>query len=370
MNTRLLLPDKLEGIGWFTYESLKRICQQHPEVDFYFLFDRKPHPDFLFARNVKPVVVYPPARHPLLFYCWFNISLPRILKKIKPDLFVSPDGYNALPFQGKSLIVIHDLNFEHYPQDLPYWVRKYYRYFFPRFASRATRIATVSEFSKNDIGNLYKIPQEKIDVVYDGVNESYQPVNEIIKTETKQKFAHNNPYFIYIGSLHPRKNLINLFKAFDIFKQTDNQNIKLIVAGARMYWTQEIEQAYAGLHYIEDVIFTDRLNVTDVNHLMGSAIALVYVSYFEGFGIPILEAFACDTPVITSNRTSLPEIASEAALIVDPFSPEDIAQAMTQLSENELLRNEMILKGRLRLKDFSWNKTADLLWKSIEKTLV
>ncbi|MHC1706141.1 MAG: glycosyltransferase family 4 protein [Bacteroidales bacterium] len=369
VNTRLLLKGKLEGIGWFTFESMKRICLQHPEVDFFFIFDRRPDPGFIFSPNIKPLVVAPQARHPLLFYIWFNITVPAKLNALKPDLFLSPDGYNVLPFRGKSLLVIHDLNFEHYPKDLPWLVRKYYRYFFPRFARKATRIATVSEFSKQDIKNQYGIDPNRIDVVYDGVNELYKPVNEETKVDTKVKFTGGYPYFIFIGSLHPRKNLVNLFKAFDIYKKTDNQGAKLVIAGAKKYWTKDIENTFQRLKHSQDVIFTDRLNENEVNDLLGSALGLLYVSYFEGFGIPILEAFACHTPVITSNRSSMPEIAGDAALLVDPFSPADIANAMTRIAQTEMLRKELVDKGVQRLREFSWNRTADLLWESVNKTL-
>src|ERR1039457_2407091 len=150
VNTRLLIKDKLDGIGWFTYESLKRITVQHPEHSFYFIFDRKFNPEFIFSNNITPIVLYPQARHPLLFYLWFEYSLSSLLKRLNADLFLSPDGYLSLKSDTKSLAVIHDLNFEHYPNDLPFLVRKYYRYYFPKFANKATIIATVSEFSKQD----------------------------------------------------------------------------------------------------------------------------------------------------------------------------------------------------------------------------
>jgi glycosyltransferase involved in cell wall biosynthesis len=369
VNTRLLLRDKLEGIGWFTFESLKRICSQHPEVDFYFLFDRRPDPAFLFSENITPVVVNPQARHPFLFYLWFNITVPRALKRIRPDLFLSPDGYNSLPFKGKSLLVIHDLNFEHYPKDLPWLVRKYLNYYSHRFAHKADRIATVSEFSKKDISKLYGISPANIDVVFDGVNESYRPLNEDVKKQVKNKYTSGKPYFIFLGALHPRKNLVNLFKAFDLFRLNDDQNTKLVVAGAKKYWTKEIKEAYSSMKFIDDVVFTNRLESKEVNEIIGAALGMVYVSYFEGFGIPILEAFACNTPVITSDQSSMPEIAGDAALIVNPFSSADIAEAMHQLAVSDSLRENLIQKGIIRMQEYSWNKTARLLWESIEKTL-
>ena len=127
INTRLLLPDKLEGIGWFTHEIMSRIVKAHPEHTFIFIFDRAFDQRFIYAENVEPVVMWPPTRHPLLYRIWFNWLLPRKLKKLKADAFISPDGYLALSSTVPTLAVIHDINFEHYPEDLPGAYGRYYR---------------------------------------------------------------------------------------------------------------------------------------------------------------------------------------------------------------------------------------------------
>ena len=369
VNTRLLLKDKLEGLGWFTYETLKRITQQHPEHEFIFLFDRKFDQEFIFSDNITPIIVYPQARHPFLFYLWFEHSITKILKKIKPDLFLSPDGYLSLSTDIKSLPVIHDLNFEHYPKDMPWLYSKYYRYFFPKFAKKATRIATVSNFSKQDIINLYGIVQDKIDVVYDGVNEIYKPISESEKKITLKKYTNGNPYFVFVSSLHPRKNISNLFKSFELLKKDGYPEIKLLVVGAKKWWTANTKNIYQQMKYKDDVIFCGRLLPAELNKVICSALAMTYVSYFEGFGIPILEAFRCNTPVITSNTSSMPEVANDAALLIDPFSPSSICNAMKQIINDSSVREKLILKGQIREKQFSWQKTADKLWNSIEKAV-
>src|SRR3989304_8480792 len=144
VNTRLLLKNKLEGIGWFAYESLKRITQQHKEHKFIFIFDRKYDEEFIFSDNITPVVVGPKTRHAFLWYYWFEFQIPKVLKKHKADLFLSPDGFLSLCTDVKSLNVIHDLNFEHYPNDVPYFARRFYKNNFPKYAQKAKRIATVS----------------------------------------------------------------------------------------------------------------------------------------------------------------------------------------------------------------------------------
>lgn len=369
VNTRLLLHGKLEGIGWFTFENLKRIAVLHPEHEFYFIFDRPFHQDFIFSSNVKPIVIGPPARHPVLYFIWFEISIRYILKKIKADIFISPDGYLSLGTKVPSLAVFHDLNFEHYPADLPRAERFYYRTFFRKYAHKARRIATVSEFSKQDIVKQYKISPDKIDVVYNGANEMYAPVDIQTKSQTLQQVTNGRPYFFFVGALHPRKNLVNLFRAFDIYKKTDKLNTVLLIAGARKWWTGEIAEVYESMTNKQDVVFAGRLETPDMLKVMGSAIALTYVSYFEGFGIPIIEAFRCGTPVITSNVTSMPEIAGEAALLVDPFSPVSIAEAMQRISTDQILRGQLIKAGNERATLFTWDKSAERLWKSIESAM-
>ncbi len=369
VNTRLLIKDKLEGIGWFTYESLKRITTQHPEHEFYFIFDRPYSDEFIFSKNITPVVLGPQARHPVLFWLWFEFRLPALLKRIGPDLFLSPDGYLSLRTPVRSLAVIHDINFEHFPQDLPFLIREYYTHFFPLFAAKAQRIATVSDFSKQDIVKTYNVPENKIDIVYDGANEAYSPLEPDEIMQVKKKYTEGAPYFVFIGSLHPRKNLINLFRAFDVFKEKSPSQIRLLVVGARKWWTSEIEKTFNSMKYKDEVIFTGRLNTGDLRLVLGASLALTYVSYFEGFGIPIVEAFRTNTPVITSNITSMPEVAGDAAILIDPMNPDSIAAAMLEISKNGELRDSLIKKGTIRKDLFTWQKTADRLWESIEKAV-
>ncbi|TSA25464.1 MAG: glycosyltransferase family 1 protein [Bacteroidetes bacterium] len=369
VNTRLLLKGKLEGIGWFTFESLKRITTQHPEHRFYFIFDRNFSEEFLFSDNITPLIQFPPARHPFLYYTWFEYSLPSLLNRLKPDLFLSPDGFLSLRYKGRSMNVIHDLNFEHYPEDLPLLTRWYYRHYFPKYAHKAMRIATVSEFSRQDIVEQYRVSPDKIDIVYDGANEVFKPLTEEEKVMARQFYTEGKPYFLFIGALHPRKNLSNLFRAFDLFKKSNPSDVQLVIVGARKWWTPDIDSAYQQMNFSHDVSFTGRLQTENLRYLLGAATALTYVSYFEGFGIPIIEAYRCGTPVITSNVTSMPEIAGDGAILVDPFDPDSIAMAMYKVYQYRTVREELIQRGHAREGLFTWQKTADRLWESIEKAL-
>ena len=386
VNTRLLLKDKLEGIGWFTYESLKRITKKHSEHNFLFLFDRPFSEEFIFSDNITPIVVGPQARHPLLWYWWFEQSLPKIFHKHEPDLFLSPDGFLSLSYsapagtkQCKQLAVIHDLNFEYYPEHIPFLARKYFKRYFPQYAKKANRIATVSEYSKQDISKTYKVAADKIDVVYDGANEAFKPKappqpsplgrEQNIQVLPNGEDLGGAPYFIFVGALSPRKNVARLLQAFDEFKKSEPSKIKLLIVGEKMWKTSDIENVFEKMKFKNDVVFSGRLGTNDLKDVMAAAFALVFVPYFEGFGIPIVEAMACDVPVITSNVTSMPEIAGNAGLLVDPFSVDSIKNGMMSIYKEESLRNKLIENGKVQRENFSWDKTAEKLWRSIEKAM-
>lgn len=370
VNTRLLLPHRLDGIGWFAAETLKRIVLSHPEHEFYFFFDRKPDSQFIYADNVRPVVLHPQARHPLLWYMFFEWSVTRALRRLKIDLFLSPDGWMSLRTPVPTLTVIHDLNFEHAVDYLRPSHQRYMKHYFPSFARRATRIATVSEYSKQDISNTYGIDSKKIDVVYDGAHSFYRPCSEGEKATTRQKFTDGKPFFIYVGTISRRKNLTNILLAFDKYKTNrPDDSMQLLVVGNRYWWQDELAEAYDNMRYQSDVRFIGHIESDVLAQLMGASEALVYASLFEGFGIPILEAFYAETAVITSNVTSMPEVAGDAAILVDPLSVEDIAKAMQDVAGNEELKRSLIEKGRERRDLFSWDRTATLLWNSLLQTL-
>ena len=368
INTRLLLKGRMDGIGWFTAETARRMVTQHPEHQFFFLFDRKPDPEFIYGPNVTPVVLCPQARHPVLWYLYFEWATPWALKKHKIDLYLTPDGMMPLHPKVPTLTVIHDLNFEHATGNLIASHQRYMSHYFPLFARNATRVATVSTYSKEDISRTYNVDSMKIDVVYDGAHNNYRPHTEEEKASVRQQFTNGCPYIIFISTILKRKKRANLLKAFDKVKEQGNSDLKLVVVGSRVWWQDELAEAYDNMKHQQDVIMPGHVDPEDLAALLSASEMLVYPSYFEGFGIPILEAMYAETAVVASKTTSMPEVGGDAALYIDPNDPDDIAQAIQQLG-NRQLRNELIEKGRRQRTLFSWDRTASLLWDSLMKTL-
>ncbi|MDE7149366.1 MAG: glycosyltransferase family 4 protein [Bacteroidales bacterium] len=364
VNTRLLLANRLEGIGWFTHEILRRWVCAHPEHTFYFLFDREPDPAFRFAGNVEPVVLFPPARHPLLWYWFFEYSVSRFLRTREVDLFVSTDG--GLPLHARRrdgrpipcVDVIHDLGFEHMDGGMRRSHRWYYRHFFPRFARRADLLCTVSDFSRRDIAARYGVSAERVAVIYNAALASYHPIPEAEKEAVRAAVADGRPYFIYVGSIHRRKNVWRMLQAFDRFKAETGAPHRFVVVGTPMWRDRRMEKAYATLTYGDDILWPGRVEPDALNALVASAEALVYVSVFEGFGIPLVEAFAAETAVIASDVTSLPEVGGEAVCYVNPYDVASICEGMARVAGDAVYRAGLVARGRLQREKFSWDESS------------
>ncbi len=370
VNTRLLVDNRLDGIGIFARETLSRIVRAHPEHDFTFIFTHPWSDEFLFAENVTPVLMGPPLREPVSQIIWQEIRLPRLLRRIGADLYLSPEPTHSLRSRRiPRLEVLHDLNFEHHPEVLPFYWRAYYRLMAERHAHAADRIATVSRYSKEDIVQTYGIDPEKIDVVYNGAPVGREPATPEERGRLQQKWGKGSRYFYFVGTIQQRKNIAGMLRAFEIFRRETGERSRLLLAGRKKWWTEEMESVFKGMTYAEDVDFVGRLDDDELHEMASGAIALLFVPFFEGFGIPILEAYSAGVPVITANTTSMPEVAGDAALLVDPTDPSEIAAAMTQLSENEELRERLVKRGGVRTEVFTWEKTAELLWESVESIL-
>ncbi|MBK7337428.1 MAG: glycosyltransferase family 4 protein [Saprospirales bacterium] len=366
VNARFLLPGKLEGIGWYTYEVVRRMAEAHPEDEFWLLFDRPVKEGFRFGPNVRMMTLSPPARHPFLWLAWFEGRIPATLRRLGADVFFSPDNYCSLRSSTPTLLVMHDIAYAHFPAHIPWLSRQYYRFFVPRFLRRAERVLTVSEFTKQDLIRTLGVPGDKIRVAGNGPRKVFRPLPEDEKREIRTRFSGGEPYFLYVGAIHPRKNVPRLIRAFDLFKERTNAPHRLLLAGRWGWQTGEVKTAFEQARHQSAIHFMGYVDDDLLAGLMGAAFALTYVSLWEGFGLPVLEALFSEVPVIYGNATSLPEVAGDAGLAVDPESEESIAGGMAALVLDEGMAKQLVEKGRLQRQKFSWDHTARVVYEELK----
>ena len=356
-------------MGRYVEETFRRIVLAHPEHEFIFFFDRPYDESFIFSNNITPVVLAPPARHPILFVIWYEWSVVRALKKYNADIFISPDNFCSIRTKVPTLLVIHDLAFCHFPEQVGTMIRWYYQYFTPRFVQKAARIACVSEYTKSDIVKFYSASPEKIDVCYSGVRDIFRPFSESEKAKVRLEKTNGKNYYYYIGAVHPRKNVHRLITAFDQFKIATGSDFKFLIAGRFAWQTGEVKSAFDAAKHKDDIEFLGYVSDEESPKLMAASHAVLFASQFEGFGVPIVESLNCELPVITSKVSSMPEIAGDAGILVNPNKVDEIANAMIELVENPDLYQRMVEKAKARKTKFTWDFTANVIWKSVEKIL-
>jgi glycosyltransferase involved in cell wall biosynthesis len=366
VNTRFLLPGgQLEGIGRFTFETLKRLVAAHPEHTFHLLFDRAFDARYLVGPNVVPHVLLPSARHPFLWVAWFEGAVALWLRRHHPAVFLSPDGYTTLATRVPRVMVFHDLAFEHFPEHMSVLEHRYYRFFAPRFARASAQLVAVSEATKQDLVRTYGVAPAKISVAGNAADAHFQPQSAAAQTATRERYAAGKPYFLFVGALHPRKNLANLLRAFDQFKQQTGAATKLLIVGRTAWKAGPMFDVYQQLRFRHDVHLTGRVTEDELVQLYAAALATAYVPLLEGFGIPIIEAQACASPVLTSDCSSMPEVAGGAALLADPQDSGAIADALVRLHQEPELRALLIEKGLQNVQRYSWQHSADVLWQAV-----
>lgn len=361
VNVRFLLKNRLEGIGVYTHELTSRLVKLFPEHEFYFFFDRKWDESFIYDKNVHPVEVFPPARHPFLWYWWFEYSLPKAIKKNKIDLLFSPDGYASLSTDVPQLLTIHDLAFEHYPQQVSWLVSQYYRFYIPKFCKSAQKIIAVSDNTNDDIVSMYDIPKEKVEVISNGFSSEFKPLDVAEKQEVRLSLTEGAPYFIYVGAIHPRKNVSAILKAFETFKKATGLPHVLVLVGRRAWDIDEVDQILKEMQYKTSVIWREHAERVQIANWLAAAEALIYPSFLEGFGLPVLEAMACGIPSITTAESPMHGFAKDSCIPIQPDDIEGISNAMKEIVQNS--QNSELLSERCLQysKELTWDKAAEKL---------
>lgn len=357
VNARVLVSDKMEGISRYIYETTCAMAAAHPEDTFFMFFDRSTGIEFGFPPNVRCVVVPWHARHPVLWYWWFEIALPLYFRWYKIDVFYSGEAYLSLRSKVPTVMVIHDLAYLHYPEHVPDTSLGYFRKYVPAYIRRADSLITVSEYVKNDLSHQFGVLPEKIHVAGNAVKTDIRPGGQ-------EGAVYGKPYFLYVGALQPRKNIVHLVRAFSQFNDRNNRRYRLVLAGRMAWKTDEIRNAILGN---PDVTYAGPVSESEKKALIKGALCVTYVSLFEGFGIPILEAMSLGTPVITSSVTSMPEVAGNAALLADPHNIGQLAEAMERIAGDPGLREELITRGYVRCGMYSWQTSGEVIYKQLNQ---
>ena len=296
INAWILRNKKLDGIGYLTINTIPLLIKNNPTIQFQILCDKGYSESYFDFPNVTHYRIFPALRHPILYVFYMEIIVGFFLRKHKPDLLISTDGYLCLNAKTKQLPIICDINFEHKPEDLPFRNRIYFRTFFKRFAKKSTRIATISEYSKQDMVETYRIDSNKIDNISCGIDSKFIVLSDIEKQGAKNKWSNGKEYFFFVGSMHPRKNIKRLIDAFNLFKVQNKCDYKLLMGGSILWQASDFKEAYENSIYKDDIVFLGRLSDEDLKLVLGAAYCLSFAPVFEGFGLPIVEAFEAGVP--------------------------------------------------------------------------
>lgn len=279
-------------------------------------------------------------------------------------------NYIVPPFvHGKKVVTIHDMVYKAFPETMNSKTRILLNLAMNKSMKRADAVVTDSEFSRSEIIKYFPQYRDKVEVVPCGVDcDMFKPIQDRSIIE-KVKANHNikGKYFLYLGTLEPRKNLTRLVKAYEILSRRKEDCPLLVLAGGKGWLYDEIFEEVNKSGLGDKVIFTQYIPGEEICPLMNGAEAFVFPSLYEGFGMPPLEAMACGTPVIVSGSASLPEVVGDCGLIVDAYSEESLADAMGKIADNEELRKQLSEKGIIRAREFSWKKSAEKLYTIYER---
>lgn len=284
---------------------------------------------------------------------WSQLRLSwEFLTKKKPDVFFVPAHTLPLVFPKNSVVTIHDLGFKYYPELYSPTDLGYHNWAMAHSIKRAKHLIAISEFTKQDIIKFFKTDAKKITVIYEGYNK-----DEFFPAKAKLE---NKPYILFIGRLEEKKNIIKMLEAYLILRQDSKINHQFILAGKPGFGFEKIQKTLEAIpdSIRKDIIMPGFVTQDKYIKMLKNAEIMFFCSNFEGFGLPPLEAFACGVPVVASNTTSIPEVCGQAALLVDPKKPAEMAAGLSKIINNDAFRDELIKRGLERAKQFSWEKCA------------
>jgi glycosyltransferase involved in cell wall biosynthesis len=368
IDIRCLMNPNYSGVAQYTYnllDNLFKIDRQNQYKLFYNSSqDVKPNlPKFEYPNVEFYGFKYP---NKLLNSAFLFLNYPEIEKMIAGcDLFFIPNpNFCALSGQTKKIITIHDLSFEHYPEFFSIKQRLWHKVIRPRnLIAKSIKVIADSANTKNDLINLYQVAAEKIKVIHPGINhELYQPMEKAQSKfhQIREKYSLPEKFILYLGTLEPRKNIEGIIEAFNLAKsRNDNlKNLNLIIAGTKGWKYKRIFQLAENSPFKNQIRFIGYVPEDHKPYLYNLAQLFIFPSFYEGFGLPVLEAQACGLPVIAAINSSFPEVLEDSAILINPDSLTEISQAINQIISNPELQQGLINKGLQNSQRFSWHKCA------------
>ncbi|MGC8878430.1 MAG: glycosyltransferase family 4 protein [Anaerolineae bacterium] len=299
-----------------------------------------------------------PTHHPGVRIVWEQLVLPELLRRAGVEVLHAMAFVIPLMAGCPSVVTIYDLSFLRYPHAFRPFNRWYLSCFTPLSARRARRVIAISESTRQDVIRYLHVAPERVDVIHCGVAPSFQPLPASEVERFRRERQLSDPFILFVGTLEPRKNVGLLVRAYARWRARDAQAPKLVIAGAKGWYFETIFHTVASLGLDDSVLFPGYISAEDLPLWYNAAGLFVYPSLFEGFGLPVLEAMACGTPVICSNTSSLPEVAGDAAVLVAPDDEIGLAEAMCAVWESSALRYTMIERGLARARELTWTRVA------------
>lgn len=368
-----LVGDLISGVGWCEAYLTAALRKAHPEQSYRFEYFtlRSPEEKVRRIRQFCDVTTeLRPARFsPLLYRAMTNI-VPVPYSAFFGNWADITHFFNYIvppAVHGKAVVTVHDMVVRAYPETMRTRTRLMLETGLSRSMARADAIVTDSDFSRREIAKYYPQFAEKVHVVPCGVDtERFQPASDEKIAEVRKKFALDTPYFLYLGTLEPRKNLVRLIEAYSLLRSDRGDCPELVLAGGKGWGYENIFEIVHMLHLEQHVKFLDYVPSADMAALYSGAFAFVFPSIYEGFGMPPLEAMACGTPVLTSKAASLPEAVGKAAVLVNPNDIEAIEHGMMLLLDDDALRARLVRMGHRQAARMSWENAAEKLWQVYE----
>lgn len=362
VNTRILSGDT--RAGKFLLDTLVIIAAGNPAHQFVFITENDLTTIPVLA-NVKKIVIKQQTNSSLLWKLWYNYKLPSTLRKASADVLLSANGVCSLRTKVPQCLMVNDIDFIHHPE---WYDKKYLSFIRLNIAAclqKATSIITLSAHTKNEIIGKYKTGGYKIATVYPGASNGYQPINSEAREAIKEKYADGKEYFLFNGAIHAKSNLVNLLKAFSIFKKRQKSSMHLIIATAIIPEKDTFIESLRLYKYRSELKILAGLDETEIHPVTAAAYSCINLSP-SGADINILlNSMQSAVPVIAGNNTAAKEILGDAALYANPSSFEAIAEQLMLLYKDENKRNELIKKGIELASKYTADKTAQQLWQKI-----